>query len=40
MRSANPARKDQLRVEKTSLLILALCVVVLVYLVVSHPLFF
>jgi hypothetical protein len=40
MRSANPVRKDKLRVEKTSLLFLALCILVLVYLVVSHPLFF
>ena len=30
-------RKDTLKVEKTSLLVLALCIVVLVYLLVSHP---
>jgi len=31
------SRKDTLRVEKTSLLILTLCVVVLVYLLVVRP---
>jgi hypothetical protein len=32
-----PARKDNLKVEKLSLLLLTLCVVVLVYVLVARP---
>ena len=30
-------RKDSLKVEKWSLLVLSLCIVVLVYVLVAHP---
>lgn len=37
MASESPTRKDTLKVEKVSLLVLTLCVVVLVYLLVFRP---
>lgn len=37
METESTTRKDSLRVEKLSLLVLTLCIVVLVYLLVSRP---
>ena len=37
MAAESNSRKDTLRMEKTSLLILGLCIVVLVYLLVFRP---
>jgi hypothetical protein len=37
MAGKSTPRKDTLRVEKTSLLVLAICVVVLVYLIAFRP---
>jgi hypothetical protein len=37
MGAESSTRKDSLKVEKLSLLVLTLCVVVLVYLLVSRP---
>jgi hypothetical protein len=37
MEAESNARKDSLKVEKFSLLLLTLCVVVLVYVLVAHP---
>jgi len=37
MADASTTRKDSLKVEKLSLLVLTLCIVVLVYLVVCRP---
>jgi hypothetical protein len=37
MAAESSARKDTLKVEKLSLLVLALCVVVLVYVLVARP---
>jgi hypothetical protein len=37
MAAESPTRKDTLKVEKVSLLVLTLCVVVLVYLLVFRP---
>ncbi len=37
MAAESTPRKDSLRVEKLSLLVLTLCIVVLVYLVVFRP---
>ena len=37
MAAETNARKDSLQVEKLSLLVLALCIVVLVYLLVFRP---
>jgi hypothetical protein len=37
MAPESTTRKDNLRVEKVSILVLTLCLVVLVYLLVYHP---
>jgi len=38
MTDSEPSKgKDTLKVEKTSLLVLALCIAVLVYILVFHP---
>jgi hypothetical protein len=37
MAAETPTRKDTLKVEKLSLLVLTLCVVVLVYLLIFRP---
>jgi hypothetical protein len=37
MEAESSTRKDNLRVEKLSLLVLTLCIVVLVYLLVARP---
>jgi len=38
MMDSEPSKgKDTLKVEKTSLLVLALCIAVLVYILVFHP---
>lgn len=37
MAATSPTRKDTLKVEKLSLLVLTLCIVVLVYLLVNRP---
>jgi len=37
MTTESTPRKDTMKVEKLSLLILSLCIVVLVYVLVAHP---
>lgn len=37
MTTESTSRKDTMKVEKLSLLVLTLCIVVLVYLLVMHP---
>jgi hypothetical protein len=37
MAEQSTTRKDTMKVEKVSLLVLTLCVVVLVYVLVAHP---
>jgi hypothetical protein len=37
MSNENTPRKDTMKVEKLSLLVLTLCIVVLVYVLVVHP---
>jgi hypothetical protein len=37
MEAESNARKDSMKIEKLSLLLLTLCVVVLVYVLVAHP---
>ncbi len=37
MAAESNTRKDSLKVEKVSILVLALCIAVLVYILVRHP---